>query len=159
MLDPVLFSEGFCIRSFELEPAFKTIVNERNWDAVDRAFQELTFKGGRFFNFLEQFHQFSRIEFIISIRDSQNEWEEDGIWHDDGTRVFAFSLSITPHAKELRGGVLEIRKKGEDASLQSIPTPTFGSVILFLTGIHGFEHRTRSVQNGERIVIAGWCYE
>ena len=46
------------------------------------------------FEFLKQFHDFNFIEFIISIRDSQNEWEEDGIWHDDGSRVFAFSLSL-----------------------------------------------------------------
>ncbi len=159
MLNPALFSEGFCFKSFELDPAFHGLVKERNWDAVDHAFQKLTSEGGRFFDFLGQFYRFSRIEFIISIRDSKNEWEEDGIWHDDGTRVFAFSLSISLQANEIKGGALEIRKKGEPETIQSIPTPPFGTVILFLTGIHGFEHRTRQVIEGERIVIAGWCYE
>ncbi len=98
---------------------------------------------------------FSKIETMISIRDSKNEWEEDGIWHDDGSRVLAFSLSLTDEAHQVQGD-LEIRKK-ESLSTQSIPTPAFGTAIIFLTGIHGYEHRTRAVKNGRRIMLVGWC--
>ena len=155
-----LFSLGYCLREFPVPAHFEILVRQERWDELDSEFKKLLEPKGAFFEFLNRYHDFSSIEFIISIRDSQNEWEEDGIWHDDGSRVFAFSLSLTLPGHLQAGGHLEIRKKGFEESLEklaSIPTPPWGTVILFLTGIHGFEHRTRQVESGTRLVLAGWC--
>lgn len=151
---PELFTQGYHVSHFPLGDEIKTMVQNEQWQELDDAFKKLTAKDGQLFKFLNKYHDFSSIEFIISIRDSQNEWEEDGIWHDDGSRVFAFSLSLT--LGEVQGGRLGIRRIGEEQFV-SLPTPSFGGIILFLTGIYGHEHKIHQVTGGKRIIIAGWC--
>ena len=151
---PELFQNGYHQSFFPLGQEIQHFITSENWSGVDNEFQKLTAKGGRLFQYLNQYHDFESIEFIISIRDATNDWEEDGIWHDDGSRVFAFSLSLT--ASEVKGGRLGIRRKGEDQFVQ-LPTPSMGGMILFLTGIYGFEHKIHQVLEGKRIIIAGWC--
>lgn len=153
---PELFQKGFHLSYFPLGEEIRKLAQEKKWDELDAAFKELTSSSGRLFKFLETYHAFTSIEFIISIRDSSNDWEEDGIWHDDGSRVFAFSLSLTLHPEEIEGGRLGIRLKNEEPHLE-IPTPGFGTIILFLTGLYGFEHKIHQVKKGQRIIIAGWC--
>jgi hypothetical protein len=151
---PELFSQGYHLSYIPLSDEIRHLVLIENWSQLDEEFKKLTAPQGQVFEFLKQFHDFNFIEFIISIRDSQNEWEEDGIWHDDGSRVFAFSLSLT--IENIQGGRLGIRKTGEENFFQ-IPTPSFGNMIMFLTGIYGFEHKIHQVTSGKRIIIAGWC--
>jgi hypothetical protein len=153
---PELFQNGFHLSFFPLGEDIEAIVKAEDWNKLDQTFKELTQKDGRLFKFLQTFHDFNEIEFIISIRDSKNEWEEDGIWHDDGSRVFAFSLSLTLNPDEIKGGRLGVRIK-EDEKVFEIPTPGFGRIILFLTGLYGFEHKIHQVKEGRRIIIAGWC--
>lgn len=153
---PELFSNGFHLSHFTLGEEIKHLVINEEWILIDQEFKKLTAPQGRLFNFLKTFHDFNSIEFIISIRDSKNDWEEDGIWHDDGSRVFAFSLSLTIEQDKLKGGRLGIRQIGTE-EMYSLPTPFFGGIILFLTGIYGFEHRIHQVTEGKRIIIAGWC--
>jgi hypothetical protein len=154
--DPTLFQNGFHLSYFPLGEEISSLVKNQDWNKLDEAFQNLTKKNGSLYNFLQNYHAFNEMEFIISIRDASHEWEEDGIWHDDGSRVFAFSLSLTLHPEEIQGGRLGIRRKGEDQMYQ-IPTPSFGNIILFLTGLYGFEHKIHRVLKGQRIIIAGWC--
>jgi 2OG-Fe(II) oxygenase superfamily len=151
-----LFDKGFHLTTFPLPEIVQEAVLKEDWPLLDQEIRRLTLKGGELFEFLHGFHDFSEIEFIISIRDAKNDWEEDGIWHDDGSRVFAFSLSLTLSPQSIEGGHLGIRKKGED-DFPEIPTPPFGSLILFLTGEYGFEHKIHQVLKGRRIIIAGWC--
>ena len=153
---PALMNTGFHLTYFPLTDELRNFVREENWPAVDKTFQALTSPEGRLFQFLKTFHEFSTIEFIISIRDADTEWEEDGIWHDDGSRVFAFSLSLSLDTENLEGGKLGVKRKNEDQTLL-IPTPSFGGIILFLTGMYGFEHKIHQVTKGKRIIIAGWC--
>lgn len=154
MKRPELFSRGFHLSFFPLSEEIRDFVRLEKWEALDEAFRRLTSPEGQLFKYLSQYHDFTSIEFIISIRDAGNDWEEDGVWHDDGSRVFAFSLSLT--LDEVSGGRLGVKRKGaEEISL--IPTPSFGGIILFLTGIYGFEHKIHQVLEGRRIVIAGWC--
>ena len=148
--------QGYKLETFPLPVELKSFVENDDWNSVDACFQKLTQQDGSLFSFLRTYHEFNSIEFIISIRDSKNEWEEDGIWHDDGSRVFAFSLSLTLNPDEIEGGRLGIRRKGEESFLE-IPTPKYGEIILFLTGIHGFEHKIHQVKKGRRVIIAGWC--
>lgn len=130
------------------------MVRNEKWEELDETYKSLTAPEGQLFKYLSQYHDFTSIEFIISIRDAGNDWEEDGIWHDDGSRVFAFSLSLT--LDEIKGGRLGVRRKGDESFLE-IPTPSFGGIIMFLTGIYGFEHKIHQVTEGRRIIIAGWC--
>jgi hypothetical protein len=154
--NPALFQNGFHISYFPLGDEIRSFVENAEWEKLDNAFKDLTKKDGRLFKFLQNYHDFNEIEFIISIRDSSNEWEEDGIWHDDGSRVFAFSLSLTLEPEKVKGGRLGIKIKGEESG-REIPTPGFGTIILFLTGLYGFEHKIHQVTEGKRIIIAGWC--
>lgn len=153
---PELFLNGFHLTYFPLPPEARQAVISEDWQKLDSTFQKLTKENGQFWNFLKTFHDFNDIEFIISIRDAQNNWEEDGIWHDDGSRVFAFSLSLTLEPENIEGGRLGVRRKGEETFLE-IPTPSFGGIILFLTGLYGYEHKIHQVKKGKRIIIAGWC--
>lgn len=153
---PELFNLGFHLTYFQLPPEVREIVLQENWKMLDEKFQEITKKDGSLYRFLKEYHDFEEIEFIISVRDAENDWEEDGIWHDDGSRVFAFSLSLTLDPDHLKGGRLGVRRKGEEDFL-SIPTPGLGGIILFLTGLYGFEHKIHQVISGKRIIIAGWC--
>lgn len=153
---PELFSNGFHLTHVPLPEELRTFVEREDWNKVDKTFKELLKKDGSLFKFLQTFHEFNSIEFIISIRDAENEWEEDGIWHDDGSRVFAFSLSLTLGPEQIEGGRLGLRRKGEE-NYFNIPTPSYGGIILFLTGVYGFEHKIHQVKSGRRVIIAGWC--
>lgn len=131
-------------------------VQNEDWEGLDNYFQGLTAPNGSIFKLLSNFESFEAIEFIISIRDSKNKWEEDGIWHDDGSRKLAFSLSLMESLDDIEGGVLEIRQKGKSESLK-IPPFVYGQMIVFLTGTYGYEHKINQVTKGRRIIIAGWC--
>jgi hypothetical protein len=153
---PELFENGFKLTQIPLPEELKTLVQNEKWTEIDAIVKDLVRPGGSLFQFLLTYHEFSSIEFIISVRDSTNEWEEDGIWHDDGSRVFAFSLSLSQESEKIIGGRLGIRRKNQENFLD-IPTPSFGGMILFLTGIYGFEHKIHQVIHGKRVIIAGWC--
>ena len=137
-----------------LEQIENDILN-KNYLAIDSYFQEMTAPNGELFKTLGMFTTVKKIEFIISLREAHNDWEEDGIWHDDGSRIMAFSLSLTK--EKPIGGQLGFRKKGEQKTYM-IPTPDFGNMIIFKTGIEGYEHKIHAVTKGARLVIAGWCY-
>jgi hypothetical protein len=151
-----LMNTGFHLSYFPLSEDIRKMVREENWKGLDESFRELTSRDGRLFQFLQNYHDFNSIEYILSIRDAANDWEEDGIWHDDGSRIFAFSLSLTENASEIEGGRLGIKFKN-DEKITLIPTPEIGGIILFLTGLYGVEHKIHQVTKGRRIIIAGWC--
>lgn len=139
-----------------LDDTALSFVKSEDWDGLDQYFQKLTQKDGELYKFLKQFCDFKEIEFIISIRDANNPWEEDGIWHDDGSRKLAFSLSLTKSPHLIEGGHLEIRKKQSETSFSLSPFE-YGKMIIFATGVNGFEHKINQVKKGKRIIIAGWC--
>lgn len=130
------------------------LIKSKNYLEIDRYFATEVSPKGQIFKILSQFCPVKDIEFIISKRSSLDDWEEDGIWHDDGSRILAFTLSLTLTRPE--GGVLELRKKGNNLSSFLI-TPAFGTMIVFKTGVDGYEHKINAVTKGERLIIAGWC--
>lgn len=150
-----LINKGYFITSLQLDSEIEDMVCNLDYSALDNKFMQLCHHKGLIFSILSHFCNVDYIEHIISHRSAQNEWEEDGIWHDDGSRVLAFSLSLTKKAPH--GGILELRKKGESES-QKITTPQFGDMIVFLTGTSGYEHKINAVTKGDRLIIAGWCY-
>lgn len=157
MITPILRNpQGFYLENLNIPNKIHYFLTQQDWGALDKEFQLLTSPGGLIYETLLNYVYFKDIEFMISIRDSKNEWEEDGIWHDDGSRILAFSLSLTLDHHEIEGGNLGIRKK-EEQDFIKIPTPPYGTMIVFLTGVHGYEHKIHQVTKGRRIVIAGWC--
>jgi len=94
---------------------------------------------------------------IISIRSSEEYPDEDGIWHDDGSRVLAFSLSLTRHPGKPRSG--KLRSEGVRLLRLRHPFPLhrLAPMIIFGTGQSGFEHRICRVARGERVIVAGWA--
>ncbi|MAX65400.1 MAG: 2OG-Fe(II) oxygenase [Bacteriovoracaceae bacterium] len=150
-----LENKGFCLSSFDLPNELFVQVKQKNYQKIDQIIEKLLRPNGSLFKYLQNFTKFSSTEFILSLRESANEWEEDGIWHDDGSRVLAFSLSLTLTPPS-QGGILEIRKKGETQSAK-IPTPSYGTIIIFQTGHAGHEHKINAVTSGTRLVAAGWC--
>jgi hypothetical protein len=153
----LIASQGYLITSLSLPDVIREKVIQQNWGELDQTIALETMPGGVIFNELQKYAEFSKIEFIISIRSSREFPDEDGIWHDDGSRVLAFSLSLTLNHHEIGGGRLEIRKFGHPSHSEILPTPPYGSVIIFATGHQGFEHKINRVVQGERIIIAGWC--
>lgn len=105
------------------------------------------------FQSLSKFIVINNTEHIISIR--QEGQDEDGIWHDDGSRELAFTLSLTTNPDQIEGGNLLLRKKGE-VNFHRIKTPTFGTVTIMKTGQDGYEHCVEKVTKGKRIICAGW---
>jgi hypothetical protein len=153
---PRLHSRGYvedhCPEATDLLP----LVESGSWLDLDQQVAALTSPGGALFTRLQQYHPFSHTEFIIAIRDALDPDQEDGIWHDDGSRFLAFTLSLTPEIDRLEGGYLGLRRKGSAAGVM-LPTPNFGHLYVYLTGWYGYEHRIHRVTSGRRIIIAGWC--
>ncbi|HUP58382.1 MAG TPA: 2OG-Fe(II) oxygenase [Bdellovibrionota bacterium] len=150
-------SRGYLLKTIRLPSKVRESVLARDWAGLDQAIRIETQARGAIFEALrEEDPRFKEIEFIISIRSSRDYPDEDGIWHDDGSRLLAFSLSLTPEPESIEGGRLEIRKRGS-AETESLPTPPYGTLIVFATGQSGFEHKINRVTAGERIIIAGWC--
>jgi hypothetical protein len=156
----IIAREGHLLSPIELPAEIRHAIENRDWERVDQLIQKETQPGGAIFKELRKYAEFTQIEFIISIRSSLKEPDEDGIWHDDGSRVLAFSLSLTLSSDAVEGGRLEMRRRtreGVSEVLRSIPTPSYGTAIIFATGCQGFEHKINRVTGGERIIIAGWC--
>lgn len=154
MIDDILSSQGYVITKLEIPPEITSYINDQDWKKLDQTFLNLTLPSGSLFQLLRNYATFQSIEFIISIRDASDKDQEDGIWHDDGSRLMAFSLSLTQD--DVEGGILGFKKKGQETQVY-IPTPSYGEMIIFLTGVHGYEHKIYQVTKGRRIVIAGWC--
>lgn len=146
---------GFCKVITQLPNDLLVQVKNKNYEEIDQIIKTLLSPNGYLFNILKEHCEVKSIEHIISLREACNDWEEDGIWHDDGSRILAFSLSL--NQVQPGGGILEFRKKGQLDSLK-ISTPNYGEMIIFKTGIDDFEHKINQVTSGSRLIIAGWCY-
>ncbi len=160
MQTPILKSqnlreEHLIMTTIDLPNELNQWLSDKNFIKIDQWAQEATSKGGVLHRYLGTLLEFSSIETIIAIRKAGE--DEEGIWHDDGSRILGFSLSLTRDYQKVVGGRLEFRPKGQIEFL-SFPTQKIGTLICFKTGVYGFEHRVSKVSSGERIVIAGWCY-
>lgn len=150
-------NSALVIKKVVLPDTIKQAVLDQNWNNLDEEFSKLITRDGQFSKELKYFFpELNEVEFIISLRDSKNDYEEDGIWHDDGSRILAFSLGLNIDTTSIEGGNLLVRKKGEENSI-IIPPPKFGECIFFKTGVWGYEHKICAVTKGYRLIIAGWC--
>lgn len=149
-----LKEKGFILTDFPLEPRVLDLLRKEQWSELDQYFLEISKTGGILRHFLKVYLDFQTLEHIIAIRRSPD--DEDGIWHDDGSRFLGFSLSLNRTPEFIAGGELHFRKKNLSETKIFSPLP-YGKIVLFLSGIYGYEHMVSAVTKGERIVIAGWC--
>ena len=154
ILDSQLMNQNIIQRSYPLPAEIIEYVKAENWLAIDRYFLEAEKPNGALFDFMKKFLQFTSIEHIISIRTTPD--DEDGIWHDDGSRILGFTLSLTPNPEKIVGGHLRFRLKIENNFIE-LPIRPMGEMLIFKTGIYGFEHMVSAVTQGKRVLIAGWC--
>jgi hypothetical protein len=152
-----LYDNGNAQLSISLPENLNEYIKNQDWQGLDHQLSYLVLPGGLIFETLRPYTKFETIEYITSIRDANNEWEEDGIWHDDGSRVLAFSLSLNLDPLLIEGGEIAFRKKEINAPINMIPVMPFGTLIIFATGFWGWEHMVHRVKKGMRVVMAGWC--
>ena len=154
----LLSQHGFFLTSLELGSDLKQSVQEKDWASVDSIINAMCQKEGLLYKNLRKISAFESIEHLLSLRQAP---DEDGIWHDDGSRVLAFSLSLNLRPSQIKGGALSIRKKKglsqEESTTYNINSLPFGTLTIFLTGHDHFEHKTNAVLEGSRLVAAGWC--
>ncbi|MDD4974408.1 MAG: 2OG-Fe(II) oxygenase [Bacteriovorax sp.] len=149
-----LLEQGFVLTDFPLEPIVLEFIQNKNWYGLDQYFLEISRTDGLLRNFLADYLDFETLEHIISIRSAPE--DEDGIWHDDGSRFLGFSLSLNWKPENIIGGELRFKLKESNQEDVFKPRP-YGKIIIFLSGLYGYEHMVSAVTSGERIVIAGWC--
>ncbi len=145
---------GFIVLDFPLEEIVLKLLIKKSWKELDQYFLNISKPNGLLRNFLNQYLDFATLEHIIAIRSAPD--DEDGIWHDDGSRFLGFSLSLNRNHENIIGGELHFKKKESTHTEIFTPLP-YGKIVLFLSGIHGYEHMVSAVTSQERIVIAGWC--
>lgn len=150
----ILREVGFVKTEFPLENCVADFIKDKNWKALDDYFLQISKPGNSLHTFLSSFLDFDFTEHIIAIRSAPG--DEDGIWHDDGSRFLGYSLSLNLDPQSIEGGQLRFKPKDSSHAEVFIPLP-YGQIVLFLSGIYGFEHMVTAVTKGQRIVIAGWC--
>lgn len=140
--------------TYPLDQIVLDALSKEDWNAIDQHFLKESASGGKLFTFLQSYLDFGSIEHIIAIRSAPT--DEDGIWHDDGSRILGFTISLTENSNQIKGGELRFKKK-TDKDFLAISTRPIGQMLLFKTGIYGFEHMVTAVTYGKRMIIAGWC--
>ena len=154
----LLLENGFIVIDFPLSPLVLNLINNENWHELDKYFLEISKDDGALKHFLSDYLDFQTLEHIIAIRSDflDDCPDEDGIWHDDGSRFLGFSLSLNLDPSSIEGGELRFRTKNSSNQKVFAPLP-YGNIVLFLSGLFGYEHMVSAVTKGRRIVIAGWC--
>ncbi|MDD0852000.1 2OG-Fe(II) oxygenase [Halobacteriovorax sp. GB3] len=149
-----LNESGILIKSFSFPDQIIDQVKDKNFNFLDQWMLEACKEGGLLFDELKQYANFNSIEHIIALRKAET--DEEGIWHCDGSRNLAFTWSLNLNPELIEGGELFFRKKGSD-QIMTIHPPEFATLVVFCTGMDGYEHRVGKVKRGERLTYAGWC--
>lgn len=155
ILSQELQEQGFIVVDFKMDERVRHFVVNKNWKELDEYFLEISRPKGPLNIFLSQFVEFHSLEHIIAIRSAP--LDEEGIWHDDGSRLLGFSLSLNLEPEKIVGGDLYFKKK-ESTKFDLFPPQPYGKMIVFLSGVFGFEHKVSAVTQNTRINIAGWCW-
>jgi hypothetical protein len=130
------------------------LIKTKNYPELDQWARD-NLNAGELHSIFQKMLKYVNVEFILALRDANDPDEEDGIWHDDGSRLMAFSLSLNLEHEKIEGGELRVRKKGQ-VDYQALPTQPLGTLLIFKTGVDGFEHMVSKVTSHQRLVMAGW---
>ena len=149
---------GYTTTQLKLPVELYEFVIAKNYQKVDEFFTESLRPQGFLSEILKNYGEFQTTEHILTLRkgDDRLDPDEDGIWHDDGSRRFAFSLGLNPRVETIKGGDLLLRRKGTTEILHRHSPLAFGELLVFLTGIWGYEHKVEAVTKGQRLHCAGW---
>jgi hypothetical protein len=147
-----LLSQGHILIDYPYAMELLPLVKNKDYQALDKLFQNDSKLDGKLNIFLQTFYPFNFLEHILAIRTPP---DDDGIWHDDGSRHFGFSLSLNLDHENIEGGELLIRHKKLMVEKKYYPQP-FGKMIIFLSGEFDFEHKVNEVTKGSRFIAAGW---
>jgi hypothetical protein len=148
-------NSGFYQKRLNLPKEVESFLVLDDYKSLDSFLRNLLSENNLIFNELSEFIEIKNLEFLIAIRDGSD--DEEGIWHDDGSRELAFTLSLTLKSDDIIGGNLLLRKKSSpESSFVSLPTPKYGTLTIMCTGKQGFEHRVQRVTKGKRVICAGW---
>lgn len=150
-----LLHNGLAYFDFACPEHWPGLIEKRDYTQLDQEVFQLTGPEGLLRNKLLEYAEFQHIEHILSLRSSPG--DEDGIWHDDGSRPLAFSLGLNLSPEKIKGGELLFRDKKEASQIKIIPPLPYGRGVVFLTGLWGKEHKVCAVTGFERLVCAGWC--
>lgn len=155
-----LFQTPFIEEAIELPKEFLVYLVNKDYQSLDLAYQNSLKPKGFLWLFLSKHCIFNELEGILAIREAPD--DDEGIWHDDGSRAMGFSLSLNLKPEEIQGGHLLLRprflyKDSEDTGALSFPPMPYGRIVMFKTGQDNFEHRVTKVTRGRRIILAGWC--
>lgn len=154
ILDSELIEKSVVQRSYPLPPEILGYLEAENWREIDQYFLKAERPGGALFEFLKDYVRLTSLEHIIAIRSAPE--DEDGIWHDDGSRILGFTISLTSNPEKISGGEFRFKEKTSNDYL-SLKTRPLGQMLIFKTGIYGFEHMVTAVTEGKRVILAGWC--
>lgn len=147
-----LMANGHILIDYPYAMELLPLVKNQDYQALDQLFLNDSKVNGKLNQFLQAFYPYNFLEHILAIRTPP---DDDGIWHDDGSRHFGFSLSLNLDHENILGGELLVRKKNSQLETKYYPQP-FGKMIIFLSGEFGFEHKVNKVTKGSRFIAAGW---
>jgi hypothetical protein len=153
-----LKNTGYTKVQLNLPLELHELIVTKNYQLIDQFFTDCLKPMGFLSEILKNYGSFQSTEHILTLRSAEDplEPDEDGIWHDDGSRFFAFSLGLNLKNEMIAGGDLLFRLKGQNEILFRHPPLAYGELLVFLTGIWGFEHKVEAVTKGQRLHCAGW---
>ena len=74
-----MFQNGWFRDELTLPPSIRAAVEAQDWGQLDQLCAQLIAPTGTLFQRLYPIARQTHMEFIISLRDANNAWEEDGI--------------------------------------------------------------------------------
>jgi hypothetical protein len=156
-----LKENGYLKMRFSLPSSWREFVKNEDYERLYQEAQKEMLPNGVLGEKLFEIYQECRIEkahweLMLAKRVGPQDPEEDGIWHDDGSRNLAFSLSLNEHPDEISGGELYLRPKDRPLKVTQLSTLPWGEGYLFATGKLNWEHRISLVSSGNRLVLVAW---
>lgn len=155
-------TDGPCHKNLELPLSWRNYVLTKDWDALYKACLDALKDGQFLFNTLksltsENFQtELFDYEIMLAQRVGPQDEEEEGIWHDDGSRDFALSISLNPEPENIKGGEVFVRQKSAPDVIKCLENLPWGHFWAFPTGKYGWDHRTSRVTYGNRLVLVIW---
>lgn len=151
-MNNTLMQQGHILVDYPFAGELIPYVENNKFNELDQLFLNDSKTNQKLNSFLQDFYPFNFLEHILAIRTPP---DDDGIWHDDGSRHFGFSLSLNIDHQCIQGGELLVRHKSTKIEHKYNPQP-FGKMIIFLSGEFGYEHKVNEVTGGKRFIAAGW---
>ena len=148
-----LHNIGVTQELLSLPEELKQLAFKENWQELEKYFASHIQNKTGFYQKISSLLKIENIEYMLALRLPP---DEDGIWHDDGSRELGFSISLCLGPEEISGGEFCFKSKTEKETRLFKPGE-FGTLTCFRTGKYGFEHKVSQVLSGRRLMFVGWC--